>query len=232
MTMPPSTTPGSRCGACGAEIRGRFCTRCGAPAAAGAPRPTGDRTTWTISAIVVVLSAIAIVYALNRPAAPAGTPGPAAPGGAFAGPAPDISQISPREGFDRLFNRVMMASEQGDTATVLQFTEHALGAYTQLEAVDDDARYHAAVLNAQVGRYQEALALADTLLAGTPNHLLAFVIRGTVAEVTGDQAGLAAARRSFLAGWAADPKRDRQEYLDHQPVLEQFKAAAEAAQGR
>jgi hypothetical protein len=227
MSTPTRSAGPAYCTACGAETKGRFCPRCGTPAGAVPPR-SSDRTTWIISGIVVVLSLAAILYAVNRPSAV--SPGaPLAASGAFAGPAPDISNISAREGFDRLFNRVMTAAESGDTATVLQYTAHALGAYAQLDSVDADARYHAAVMLAQVGQFPEALALADTILATTPQHLLAFVIRGTVAELTRDQAALDRARTDFLAAWAADPKRDRQEYLDHQAVLDGFHTAAEAA---
>ena len=59
---------------------------------------------------------------------------------ARAGAAPDISQLSPRERFDRLFNRIMQAAEQGDTAQVRRFTPMALGAYAQLDTIDADAR--------------------------------------------------------------------------------------------
>ena len=227
MSTPTQSTRTAYCTGCGAETKGRFCPRCGTPAGAVPPQ-SSDRTTWIVSAIVVVLSMAAILYAVNRsPGATAGAP--LAASGAFAGPAPDISNISSREGFDRLFNRVMTAAESGDTATALQYTAHALGAYAQLDSVDADARYHAAVMLAQVGQFPEALALADTILAQTPRHLLAYMIRGTVAELTGDQAALDRARTDFLAAWAADPRRDRQEYLDHQAVLNGFQAAAEAA---
>lgn len=165
-----------------------------------------------------------MVWVLARPAAPAPA-APAAPGG-FEGPAPDISTLSARDGFDRLFNRVMAAAEQGDTATATRFAAHALAAYTQLDSVDLDARYHAAAMHAQVGQYAEALALADTMAAQVPGHLLAWVIRGSVAELRSDPAALADARRGFLAAWDADPKRDRPEYLDHQKALDDFRASA------
>ena len=209
---------------------GRFCPQCGAPGGTTAP-PSGNRTVWIVSTVVVVLSLAAILYVLNRPrTVPASAP--LAASGTFTGPAPDISTISPREGFDRLFNRVMTAAEAGDSATVIRFTDHALGAYAQLDSVDADARYHAAVLRAQVGQYPQALALADTILADAPQHLLGFVIRGTVAELTRDQAALDRAQADFLAAWAKDPKRDRPEYLDHQVVLDGFHAAAEAARNK
>ena len=60
--------------------------------------------------------------------------------------------MTPRERFDRLFNRIMEAGQQGDTAQVARFTPMALGAYAQLDTFDADARYHAAVLHLQVGR--------------------------------------------------------------------------------
>lgn len=230
MTTPPPPATPAYCTACGAELRGRFCTRCGAPATAAPPTaPAGGRNVWIASAVVVVLSALVIVWTLSRPATRSPGGPVTEPGATFAGPAPDISNITPREGFDRLFNRVMMAAEQGDTATVVQFTEHALGAYTQLDSLDDDARYHAAVLNAGVGRYPAALALADTILAGTPTQLLGFVIRGEVASLTGDQAALARARRDFLAAWPAESDLARSGYGDHRQVLDQFRATADSA---
>jgi hypothetical protein len=177
--------------------------------------------------VAVAISLIAIAYALTRPApvAPAPETGLQTDAG-LAGPAPDISTLSPRQSFDRLFNRVMAAAEQGDSATVVRFTAHGLSAYGQLDSVDADARYHAAVLYAQVGQYPEALALADTILANDSGHLLGFLIRGTVAELQQDQSALATARQGFLAAWTRDSRRDRAEYLDHQAAIDEFRKAA------
>jgi len=221
--MPPHTRFCAQCGT-GLSAGAAFCPSCGAPAGAAAAAPSPNRA-WVAGAIVTTLSVLAIVWVLARPSA---SPVPAAPPSAegFAGPAPDISTMSAREGFDRLFNRVMVAAEQGDTAAVARFAAHALGAYAQLDSVDLDARYHAAALHTQIGQYTEALALADSMVAQVPNHLLAWVIRGSVAEARADQAGLAEARRAFLAAWQADPKRDRPEYLDHQKALEDFRTSA------
>ena len=41
--------------------------------------------------------------------------------------------MTPRERFDRLFNRIMQAAERGDSAQVERFTPMALGAYHQLD---------------------------------------------------------------------------------------------------
>ena len=136
------------------------------------------------------------------------------------------SQMTPRERFDRLFNRVMTAAEEGDTATVVNFTPMALGAYAQLDTVNVDARYHAAVLNAQVGDFAAARTLADTILMDVPGHLFGHVIRGEVARIENDEATLARAHREFLESYDAEMAANRVEYLEHRPVLERFRTEA------
>jgi len=159
------------------------------------------------------------------------SPQPVAPdmanAGAAGGRAPDITSMSPRERFDRLFNRIMQASEQGDSLQVAQFTPMALGAYQQLDTRDADARYHAAVIHLQIGDLEPARALADTILAESPGHLFAYVIRGTAARIEGNPAAQARAEREFLAHYPAEMAKKRVEYADHGPVLEEFKGEAE-----
>ena len=144
--------------------------------------------------------------------------------------APDISKMSPRERFDRLFNRIMQAAERGESAQVEQFTPMALGAYAQLETRDIDARYHAAVIHLQAGNIPQARALADTILAVTPGHLFGHVIRGTAARLQNDRAAQARAEREFLANYQSEMTAKRVEYLEHGPVLDEFKEAAEKAE--
>ncbi len=156
----------------------------------------------------------------------AGAAGAAVDPAASAGPAPDISRLTPRERFDRLFNRIMGAAEEQDTAQVLRFTPMALGAYAQLDSFDADARYHAAVLHLQAGNAAAAAALADTILAETPGHLFGYVVRGTSAQLRNDPATLAQSRRDFLARFAAESAAARPEYAEHAPVIEEFKREA------
>ena len=103
----------------------------------------------------------------------------------------------------------------------------ALGAYSQLDSVDADARYHAAVLRMQVGDFPGALALADTLLARNPGHLFGYIIRGTVARMQHDTTRQRQAARDFRAHFAAESAAGRAEYRDHQPAIDEFKQAAE-----
>ena len=136
--------------------------------------------------------------------------------------------MSPRERFDRLFNRIMSAAEQGDSAQVARFTPMALGAYAQLDSVDVDARYHAAVLRIQSGDLAGALALADTIQADAPGHLFGYLIRGDAAEARGDTAARARAERDFLAHYDAEMKAERVEYLEHRAALDEFKHQADS----
>ena len=105
----------------------------------------------------------------------------------------------------------------------------ALGAYAQLDSINTDARYHAAVLRLQVGDAGGALALADTILARSPGHLFGYVVRGTAAGFQGDTATARRAGREFLSHYDAELKANRIEYREHEPAIEDFKRQAESA---
>jgi hypothetical protein len=212
-------------------------------AASGASLPPRERTAWLVAAGLCVVLLSLIVFKVIREARPVAAPEMAnagaqsasddVSGGGLGGPSsggtpPDISQMSPRERFDRLFNRVMQAAERGDTAQVVRFTPMALGAYGQLDSIDADARYHAAVLRIQVGDMAGALALADTILARDPGHLFGYLVRGTVAGLQHDTARRRQAQRDFRAHFAAESAAGRQEYQEHQPVIDEFKQGADS----
>jgi hypothetical protein len=241
------------CAACRADLspQARFCHRCGTPAAgtpgsvapARAGAAPGSRTPWMVAcgiALVLLSGVGALVWSERpKPTAPdmanAGNVGAGGPAGSeagaapFAGPgvpagrAPDISQMSSRERFDRLFNRVMEAVDRRDSAFVVNFTPMALGAYSQLDSVNVDSRYHAAVLHMQVGDFAAALALADTIEAEEPTNLLVPIVRGTVAELQNQPAVLEKQRQIFLSRYDAEMAKNRPEYLDHRPILDGFR---------
>lgn len=237
-----------RCAHCSAELsaRARFCHRCGhpvGPAAARAPAAAGSRpeqTAWIVAGALVFLLVGAIVWRVERGTGSPVVPDMANPGaggapfagggpGGPSGPAPDISAMSPRERFDRLFNRVMTAAERGDSGTVVTFTPMALGAYSQLDTVDTDARYHAALLLLQTGGVPAALALADTIEATQPGHLFGYLIRGSAADLAQNDTMRRQAYRDFLAHVAAEEKANRPEYREHQPAIDAFRKQAEQA---
>jgi hypothetical protein len=146
---------------------------------------------------------------------------------------PDISNMSPRERFNRLYNRVMQAAQSGDEATVTRFTPMALMAYAQLDRIDADARYHAALLTVHTGDVEASRALADTILTENPGHLFGYVIQGTVARFRKDEKALDRAYSGFLKHYDPEMKAGRPEYQEHRTSLEDFhKAALEAGGGR
>ena len=187
-----------------------------------------ERTPWIIAAALVAVLVAAIVARVQR-GAPAPTvpdmanPGAGAAAGPPAGAAPDISQMSPRERFDRLFNRVMAAAERADTTEVLRFAPMALAAYEQLDTRDADARYHAAVLMLETGQIDEASALADTILASAPGHLFGLLVRASVAERRGNAAALRRAREEFARRYDAEIASAKPEYGEHRAALEAFR---------
>jgi hypothetical protein len=234
---------GRACAGCRAELspQARFCHRCGQPAG-GAGR-SSDRTAWLVAGATCVVLVAGIVYKVTADSRGAATPDMAnvgaAPGaapdavpGSSGGTPPDISQMTPRERFDALFNRIMSAAERGDRAEVERFTPMALGAYSQLDTPDADARYHAAVLHLQADQAPEALALADTILAESPGHLFGYIVRGTAAEVRNDAAARRRAQQEFLGRYETEMSARRVEYVDHRPVVDEFKRNAEAASAR
>jgi hypothetical protein len=259
---PACGTPGTGnfCGACGASLvartcaacradlspQARFCHRCGRPAGADpviparAALPARERRAWIVAGALCVALLAMILFRVWRPPAPV-APDMANSGAASAealgsqgpaGPAPDISRMTPRERFDRLFNRIMQAAESGDSAQVVRFTPMALGAYAQLDSVDADARYHAAVLRLQVGDVPGALALADTILARTPGHLFGYLVRGDAADLQGDTAAAGRAGRDFLTHYDAEMRANRVEYQEHAGVIADFKQRTEGGEGR
>jgi hypothetical protein len=209
----------------------RFCHRCGV--VAGGARQTGRRETiaWIVAGAAVLIAVVSLAFRLGsgRPTAPAmANAGNATTASPLSTRAPDISQMTPRERFDRLFERVMRAAEGGDSTTVTQFSPMALGAYDMLDQFDTDARYHAAMIHLVNGNMNAARALADTIQKETPNHLFGYLIRGEAADRANDLAALNTAYRAFLSSYDAELGADRIEYREHQRALDDFRTRARA----
>jgi hypothetical protein len=173
---------------------------------------------------------LAAVFALGFLAGREGARGAAAPAEAEApaeGTPPDISNMSPRERFDRLYERVMRASSTGDAATLQRFAPMAVAAYGMLDSVDADARYDVAVIKLHMGDIPGAKALADSMVAAQPTHLFGYMIRSTVGRFSGDSAGAKRAAATFLANYEAELRRARPEYTKHKTALDNFKKQAD-----
>lgn len=219
------------CHACGAQLSptARFCHKCGA--AVGQVQATGWRTglPWAVAgAAVGALVVVLVMRGSGEPGAGSSASGPA-PSSQL--PAPDISQMSPEERANRLFNRIMIYAEAGKTDSVRIFLPMALGAYSQLGALDADDRYHLGLLQLAGGNPAAALAQADTIARAIPTHLFIYVLRAHAYQQQGNRQGERRAYADFLKNEPAETARNRPEYADHRDALTSFKAEAER-QGR
>jgi len=187
----------------------------------------GGATVAAAGAAVLLLSQTPVARASGLPGAPAAVPATASDGLT----AQDLAAMSPKERFDRLYNRIMRSSESGDEGAVTTFAPMALQAYGMLDTIDADARYHAALIHLHTGGVAEAQALADTILRNQPGHLFGYVVKGTLARFQKDQAGLERAYRDFLKHYDAEQKANRVEYTEHPRALADFLAQARAATG-
>lgn len=227
------------CAKCGQPLapNARFCANCGTSTVAAAPvGARGNPVLWFAAGGLTVALVGGVALALAR--GESGPPAAAAAGAPFAGGADpsgassvDIANMTPRERFDRLFDRIMRAAESGDANTVVGFSPMALQAYQMLDTVDADARYHAALIMLHTEDVAGARALADTILKQEPGHLFGYVIKGTIARFQQDQKGLDQSYRDFLAHYDAEIKKKRPEYEAHPRAIEEFLKAARDARG-
>ena len=191
-----------------------------------------ERAVWLIAwAAVLVFIALIVYYVRNPSNTPVGpdmaNAGNVGPGGAAGNPGagtrpgapPDISQLTPKERFLRLHDRVMSAAESGDTATATRFAPMAIAAYTMLDSVDVDLRYHAGTLYIRAENYPAALALADTIQTEAKQNLMGDLLRLEVAQARKDAAAEGRARKSFLEHYDAQLALKRPEYEEHKTML-------------
>lgn len=180
-----------------------------------------------LASAVIVLVALALLFtSAIDPDRPTST----APGTATTSKAtpssqpPDLSSMTPREAADRLFNRVMMADEQGDKAEVEQFTPMAVSAYEMLENLDTDALFHVGLIYAAADDFEKSENYNERLKAIVPNHLLAALLEHRLAEATNKPEIAAGAAKRFQDHYDEEIKINRPEYDHHRASIERFKA--------
>ncbi len=224
----------------------RFCNECGSPAVAptGAARRGGSMLPWALTGVLTAALAGTLIFNATReapaapaPAAPAlaapSAPGPippASPGGPAGGNpgAVDLASMTPRQAADRLFNRVMQNVSSGDTAAAKQFLPMAVAAYDRARPLDNDGRYHLAVLHLVGNDFAAARAQSDTILAANPRHLFGLFTGAQAAQGRGDTGGAAALYGRFLAAYESEKvRKDVIEYADHSQALPAMKEEAE-----
>lgn len=220
------------CHACSATLSdgARYCHKCGASTQGPA---TGWRVglPWGIAGLAV--GALIGVLAMRGSGGAAGSAAPDTPVAPFAGGgttggvgAPDISQMSPEERAQRLFDRVMRLDEAGKSDSVQFFLPMALGAYQQLPALSLDAHFDVGLLKLAGGDAAGALAEADTIHREIPTHLFADLLRARAFEAQRNTRGARAAYQSFLKNEASERARRRPEYADRSGLLDAFHSEA------
>lgn len=164
----------------------------------------------------------------RRNPAPTAEASPASPSQAER---PDLSNLSPAERFERLYQRIITAARSGDQATVNQFMPMATAAFGMLDSVTVDARYHMAMLELHVGDMNAAAAQADTIRKSDPDHLFSYVIAAAVARWKKDDKARDAAYREFMKRYDAQIATRKLEYTEHQSMLDDVKRAATGKAG-
>lgn len=216
------------CHACGAQLSAgaRFCHKCGATVATVGATGWRAGLPWALAG--AALGALITVIVM-RVSAPTRNDQPAAPFASSEGGGrpPDISQMSPEERANRLFNRVMMLAEAGKQDSVQFFMPMALASYSQLPALDADARYHMGLLQLAGGDVAAALAQADTIQRSVPNHLFIFVLRAHAYQAQGNAALEQRAYADFLRHEQTELALKRPEYDDHRESLTNFHTEAQ-----
>ena len=245
---------GATCATCAASLTpgARFCHRCGTPA--GAPSATPARGVasarpWAVAALALVsLTALVVGQrfgARGNPTAPAtevldganmqgatpiGPPADAGSAPAGAAPrAPDISQLSPEQRAERLYDRIMTEHEAGREDAVRSFLPMARAAYEMIVHLNLDQRYDIGRLGEVGGDTALARAQADTILKARPTHLLGLILAARVARMEGSDARARALDARLLAAESAERSAALPEYLLHRNDIDTAVAAARSA---
>lgn len=218
------------CPECGAPLEGAACKACEASLLAGASyctqcgqtvQPQPSSLPWYIAGGALVVLVVVLLLPALRP--PPAEPGRAPLAAASDGPGepgrPPPLTGTPREQADRLFNRVMEARAGGDSAEARFFLPMAVAAYERVGELDTDGLYHLSLLQLEAGEANAARALADRILAASPEHLLALGVAGAAARVEGEPAAARAYYTRLMQAYETERSREVPEYRDHAPIL-------------
>jgi len=218
-----TTLGASSCAACGAGLieGAKYCHRCGLPA--GAPAPTAEQRPgsamslpWIVAAIAL-LAFIALIagqkFGANNPSSQPVVEDQSVPA---AGPAPDISQMTPAERAIRLHTRVMTLRQAGKQDSVMMFAPMAIAAFEMLGDLDVDSRYDLGMIGDASGNAALAKAQADTILQQNPNHLLGLILAARAARMENRAADEKRFYQRLVAAEPAERAKQLGEYLTHE----------------
>ena len=235
MTTCPScgaNAAGRFCSSCGAIVTGgpcpecstvlspgaRFCHRCGAASVSRPVRRKSADTAlpWAVAAIALVaLTALVAGRRFSASERPADIPvaADAATDGVVRGP--DISQMTPAQRAESLFDRMMRLNDAGQVDSVRFFAPMAIAAYQLIDALNDDQRYDLGRIGLMTGLVDLAQAQSDTILARNPQHLLGLALGISVAKANRQPLIERQLRKRLLSARDTELAKNLTEYQVH-----------------
>ncbi|UCH73478.1 MAG: hypothetical protein JSU82_14195 [Rhodospirillales bacterium] len=216
------------CASCGTGLRpdARFCHQCGTRRDGARASARWNSPIFVLYAVIGVALVVAVagIVMTSGGDAPVAPPAPAARApSSGAGDAVDLATMSPREAADRLFNRVVMASEQGDMDEALRFAPKAIQAYGQVDRLDADAHYHMGLIYSVMGDFDNVRNQVSIIRQYTPDHLLALILEHDAAEQEGNSVGADRAAAAFAEAYDSEIMAGRPEYDAHRNTIESFR---------
>lgn len=143
------------------------------------------------------------------------------------GAPPDISNMSPIEAADRLFNRVMQSTSEGDSAQAQAFLPMAIAAYQRARPLSLDATFHLSMLNRTAMNLEAALDNALEILTQDPNHLLGLAAAAEAAVELGELDEAEVHYRHLSDIYDVEVQRALSEYDQHSLIIDVLKQDAE-----
>lgn len=230
---------GRFCNQCGGKVSAgaKFCNKCGAevagaPSGRGGPRReaaasvfSGHNLAWWVAGAAMFALIVVVGVSMVRPGpgpVPAATEptGGATPSAAAGGGVPpDISDMTPIEAADRLYDRVMRSVSAGDSAQAQAFLPMAISAYQRARPLTHDGLFHLSMLNRTAGNLEAALAQALEILEEDPSHLLGLSAAAEAAVELGEMEEAARHYQRVLDVYEEESQRELEEYQLHGQII-------------
>lgn len=148
-------------------------------------------------------------------------------GGAPGGAPPDITNMTPSDRANRLYQRIMTYAEAGAVDSVAFFSPMALASHEMLENPTTDERYHFGRIAEVANSPEVAKAQADTILQQQPDQLLGLVLAARAARMTGNESAARGFDQRLLKALSAQMATQAEEYLQHRAEIDRAVADAQ-----
>lgn len=138
----------------------------------------------------------------------------------------DISQMTPEQQAERLYDRIMREYEAGKIDSVHTFMPMAIAAFGQLSPLNLDQRYDLGHIGEVGGDLPLARAQADTILRARPTHLLGLILAAKAARLEKNETRARELDTRLLAAEPSELAAALPEYLLHKRGIDEAVNAA------